>query len=80
MLCASAAVAVMAIAAMSARADLLPPGGGRPQPRQVVVNGTIATLTSTQITVNEAQGGQPRTIALAGPARIEDLGRDRSHR
>jgi len=68
------AMAVTAIAAMSAHADLLPPGGGRPQPREVVVNGTVAALTSTQITVNEAQGGQPRTVALAGPARIEDLG------
>ena len=73
LLAVSAAISVAAIATMSAHADLLPPGG-RPQPREIVVTGTVAALASTQITVNDRQGGERRTIALAGPARIEDLG------
>ncbi len=35
LLAVSAAISVAALAALSAHADLLPPGGGRPQPREI---------------------------------------------
>ncbi len=68
-------IAALALAAMAAgaRADIPPPGGGRPQPREVVVTGTVTALAGTQLTL-AAPGGQPQTFALAGETRADGLG------
>jgi hypothetical protein len=60
--------------AMAARADLLPPGGGRPQPREVVVTGTMAELTEGHITVDTQPRNERRTFSLSGPVHNGALG------
>jgi hypothetical protein len=66
--------AVAMTVAIAARADLLPPGGGRPQPREIVVTGTVAELTEGHITLDTRPSNSRQSFFFAGPVHNGALG------